>query len=186
MFALPTCAATNSPHDAPVRASPDRSRICAHRLIVERASHVWGRFIIRSATKLQLVSREQTSSPVADSSVGCPRQAIVLAAGGFPVKTGARRAFIALIPRPRGGQFTPVQSSTCGEIITRHLIRAIDAAAASWTVPHGPGVHMRRWQRSRRQPRAVILTANHRGLELISTEPAIDRDHRAGDVARSR
>src|SRR5665811_1011166 len=40
MSALPTWAATNSPQEAPVRASPVRSRTCAHRLMVERVSHV--------------------------------------------------------------------------------------------------------------------------------------------------
>src|SRR5215212_1325642 len=45
-LALPTCAATNSPHDAPVKASPLRSRTCAHRLILERLSHPLVRLII--------------------------------------------------------------------------------------------------------------------------------------------
>src|SRR5258708_7639033 len=39
MLALPTCAATNRPHEAPVKASPIRSRTCAHRLMAERVSH---------------------------------------------------------------------------------------------------------------------------------------------------
>src|SRR5450432_1774567 len=39
MSALAACAATNSPQEAPVKASPLRSRTCAHWLMVERASH---------------------------------------------------------------------------------------------------------------------------------------------------
>src|SRR5215208_1035995 len=46
MLALPTCAATNSPHDAPVKARPVRSRTCAHRLMLERLSHGLVRLII--------------------------------------------------------------------------------------------------------------------------------------------
>src|SRR5437868_12786144 len=46
MLARPTCTATNSPHEPPVKASPVRSSTCAHRLMVERASQSLVRLIM--------------------------------------------------------------------------------------------------------------------------------------------
>src|SRR2546421_2230044 len=56
MSALAMCAATNSPHEPPVRASPIRSRTCAHLLMMERVFHSSVRLIIQLTYQKQPIS----------------------------------------------------------------------------------------------------------------------------------
>src|SRR3981189_1475023 len=56
MSSLQTYAATNSPHEPPVKASPVRSRTCAHLLMAERPCHESVRSIIASTYQLELQS----------------------------------------------------------------------------------------------------------------------------------
>src|SRR3984893_3874565 len=60
--ALAIFAATNSPQEAPVSASPVRSRTCAHRLMVERAFHGPVRWIILISVATQLGKDRPRSS----------------------------------------------------------------------------------------------------------------------------
>src|SRR6202166_1264036 len=110
--ALAIFAATNSPQEVPVSASPVRSRTCAHRLMVERAFHGPVRWIIliSVATKLgkdrsRSSRRERDFLQVRGRSAAASRAASSRASLGIPI--------IAMCYPFRGGDNIIVPAFRC-------------------------------------------------------------------------
>src|SRR5215210_2618543 len=104
-LALPTCAATNSPHDAPVKASPLRSRTCAHRLMLERLSHPLVRLIIwlpswNWGAAAEYQARHAVGSYAAPQLRGAPPAS----RSAFPARATLNRVRVGQAPARRKGK----------------------------------------------------------------------------------
>src|SRR6202166_5078890 len=110
--ALAIFAATNSPQEVPVSASPVRSRTCAHRLMVERVFHGPVRWIILISVATQLGKdrprssrRERDFLQVRGRSAAASRAASSRASPGIPI--------IAMCYPFRGGDNIIVPAFRC-------------------------------------------------------------------------